>query len=302
VGAGAVTAWRSAQRPDAALVARTVLAVAVGGTGVWAGVLLARSPEWLPWLRPLVVVAAVAAAVGVVLPLVLPTAGAAARAFGLPVAGLALAAGLAAPLASSVQTAATAHSGALPSAGPAVTGGSGPGGRGGLARGPLAGGPFAGPFTGPGGGPAGGTPPAGAPAFGPGRQGGLGGLLDASTPDTALVDLLRADTTSRWAAAAVGSNSAAGVQLASGRPVMAIGGFNGSDPSPTLEEFQAYVAEGQVHYFLSSGSGGRGLGPGGGGGTSSAISAWVAQTFASSTVGGVTVYDLTQPASGAARG
>ncbi len=103
VGAGAVTAWRSAQRPDAALVARTVLAVAVAGTGVWAGVLLARSPEWLPWLRPLVVVAAVAAAVGVVLPLLLPlalpTAGAAARAFGLPVAGLALAAGLAAPLA-----------------------------------------------------------------------------------------------------------------------------------------------------------------------------------------------------------
>jgi hypothetical protein len=84
---------------------------------------------------------------------------------------------------------------------------------------------------------------------------------------------------------------------------MAIGGFNGSDPSPTLEEFQAYVAAGQVHYFLSSGSGGRGgFGPGGGAGTSSAIASWVAETFASSTVGGVTVYDLTQPASGAATG
>ena len=31
--------------------------------------LLARSPEWLPWLRPLVLVASVAAAVGMLLPL-----------------------------------------------------------------------------------------------------------------------------------------------------------------------------------------------------------------------------------------
>ena len=53
-----------------------------------------------------------------------------------------------------------------------------------------------------------------------------------------------------WAAAAVGSNNAAGYQLASGAPVMAIGGFNGTDPSPTLAEFQRYVADRQIHYFI----------------------------------------------------
>jgi hypothetical protein len=149
------------------------------------------------------------------------------------------------------------------------------------------------------------VPGAGGPqAFGRGRAGGLGGLLDTSTPDSALVDLLKQDTTSTWAAAAIGSNSAAGVQLASGRPVMAIGGFNGSDPSPTLAQFQADVAAGKIHYFLGGGGGGRGGfgGPGGGSGTASEISSWVQQNFTARTVGGVTVYDLTQRASGSTAG
>ena len=66
--------------------------------------------------------------------------------------------------------------------------------------------------------------------------------------------LLQADAASyTWVAAAVGSNTAAGYQLASEEPVMAIGGFNGSDPSPTLAEFQAYVADGEIHYFIGGG-------------------------------------------------
>ena len=55
-------------------------------------------------------------------------------------------------------------------------------------------------------------------------------------------------------AAAVGANNAAGYQLASQQPVMAIGGFNGSDPSPTLAQFQQYVADGQVHWFIDGGT------------------------------------------------
>jgi hypothetical protein len=75
-------------------------------------------------------------------------------------------------------------------------------------------------------------------------------------------------------------------------PVLAIGGFNGTDPAPTLAEFQRLVATGQVHYFLS---GGRGFGGGSG---SDQITTWVAQTFTSTTVGNSTVYDLsTAPAS-----
>ena len=43
---------------------------------------------------------------------------------------------------------------------------------------------------------------------------------------------------------------------------MAIGGFNGSDPSPTLAQFKAYVAQGKIHYFIASGGGMMGGGGG----------------------------------------
>ncbi len=78
---------------------------------------------------------------------------------------------------------------------------------------------------------------------------------------------------------------------------MAIGGFNGTDPSPTLAQFQKWVSEGKIHYFI----GGGGLGGFGGGrfggssssGTSSQIAAWVQAHFTATTIGGQTVYDLT---------
>ena len=72
---------------------------------------------------------------------------------------------------------------------------------------------------------------------------------------------------------------------------MAIGGFNGSDPSPTLEQFQQYVADGRIHWFIAGGQGGPG-GMGAGGQTSSQISTWVQQNFPSVTVDGVTLYNL----------
>ena len=125
--------------------------------------------------------------------------------------------------------------------------------------------------------------------------GGLGGLLDASTPNTEVTAALAANAGSfRWVAAAIGSQNAAGLQLGTGLPVMPIGGFNGSDPSPTLAQFEQYVAAGQIHYFVAgSGMGG---GPGGGqSGTGSQISAWVASHFTQVTIGGSTFYDLTKP-------
>ncbi|MBX6391791.1 MAG: glycosyltransferase family 39 protein, partial [Frankia sp.] len=80
----------------------------------------------------------------------------------------------------------------------------------------------------------------------PGGPGGrAGGLLGAATPGDNLVALLRADADDyTWVAATVGANNAAGYQLATGEPVMPVGGFNGTDPSPTLAQFQEYVAEG----------------------------------------------------------
>ena len=119
----------------------------------------------------------------------------------------------------------------------------------------------------------------------------MGGLLDGGTPDAELVALLTQDADRyTWVAAAVGSNSAAGVQLATGRAVMAIGGFNGSDPAPTLEQFQQLVAEGRIHWFLGGGRMGRSMG---GSDTAQQISEWVAQSFPATSAGRTTVYDLT---------
>ena len=79
-----------------------------------------------------------------------------------------------------------------------------------------------------------------------------------------------------------------GVAMLGTESVMPVGGFNGSDPSPTLAQFEKYVANGQVHYFIASG--GAGGGPGGNG--SSAITQWVEANFTAKTVSGVTLYDL----------
>jgi hypothetical protein len=114
--------------------------------------------------------------------------------------------------------------------------------------------------------------------------------LGGSTSNTALDALLARDADRyTWVAAAVGSNMAAGFQLATGYPVMPVGGFNSSDPSPTLAQFQQYVAQGAIHYFI----GGGGF-PGQRGGSSSSrqIADWVQQNFTATTVGGSEVYDL----------
>jgi 4-amino-4-deoxy-L-arabinose transferase-like glycosyltransferase len=266
---GIGVAWTWAQRE--LLAARLALAAATGGTAIWAYVLLDRTLTWHPWLRFIVLSAGLAAATLALAPPSL-------RLMRVALV-LAVASALAAPAAYALQTASTAHSGALPTAGPSGASVLNRGGFGG-ARGGFGGGGFAPPaggFGGPGG-------------FG--GRGGLGGLLDSSTPSAALVALLQKDASSyTWVAAAIGANSAAGPQLASGKPVLAIGGFNGTDPTPTLAQFKQLVAAKKIHYFLAGG------GRGGGSSSASAVSTWVAATFTSQTVGGVTVYDLTTGAS-----
>jgi hypothetical protein len=93
-----------------------------------------------------------------------------------------------------------------------------------------------------------------------------------------------------WAAAAVTANGAAPLQIAAEVPVMAIGGFNGTDPAPSLIEFQELVAQGKVHYFVGSSGGGFG---GGRGGMTNEISTWVQENFQAQTIGSTTIYDLT---------
>ncbi|MFJ7215115.1 glycosyltransferase family 39 protein [Amycolatopsis sp. NPDC098790] len=113
--------------------------------------------------------------------------------------------------------------------------------------------------------------------------GGFGGNPESSS--NAVGELL-AKTTTKWAAATTGSQNAASLELASGKAVIGIGGWSGSDPAPTLDEFKAYVAAGEIEYYID---GGRGGGPGGG---SSEITAWVTANFTATTVDGQTVYDL----------
>jgi len=318
-GIGAVTAWQARRTP----LVRAGLAATVLVTAAWAYVLLDQSPAWLPWLRMVIVACGMAAAAVIVAEHWL---GGSERAVLGAVLPLALAAGLAGPLAYSLDTAATAHTGALPSAGPAAAGafggpGGAPGGAarfGGAGTGPGAGAaPGQGTGTGPAGAPGGasGRPPGGTsgqlpgagtgtgtgtgtgqagrlPSGGraaPGGSGGPGGLAGRTQVSAAIIRLLTSGAAGyRWTAATVGAESAAPFQLASGEPVMAIGGFNGTDAAPTLAQFKAMVAAHEVHYFIAA----NGNTFGGGSGTSAQITAWVAAHFSKQTVGGVTVYNL----------
>ena len=272
VGMGAVTLWR--RRDDVA--SRIGLVAANTATAAWASVLLDRSPTWMPWLRTGVLLLGLGAA------LVVAVTPRLRGRLAVATATVALAIGLAGPAAYSLNTARTAHSGALPSAGPAVVGGRG---------GPGGGGGFGGPRP-TGTGTGGLTAPTGATTGRGGGMGGAGGFLDSSTPGTALVAQLKAGAGGyRWVLATVNSNSAAGYQLATGDPVMAIGGFNGTDPAPTLAEFQALVKAHRIHWFVAGG----GMGSGGTGTTSTQITTWVEAHFKTVTVGGTTLYDLTSP-------
>jgi len=205
-----------------------------------------------------------------------------------------------------LATAATPHTGAIPSAGPAGAGRGGSGGMRGAGRGGAGVQPPGG-FGAPGaagtrnGAPGGSTGDGGFGGFGGRGPGGAGGILGSPTPSAELTTLLTQDAGSySWVAAAVGSNNAAGYQLATEEPVMAVGGFNGTDPAPTLAQFQALVAAKKIHYFVGGGTamGGRGASTDTGGSDDAArIAAWVQENFAPTTVGGTTVYDLTKAAS-----
>jgi 4-amino-4-deoxy-L-arabinose transferase-like glycosyltransferase len=249
VGISVSELWRGKEH----LVPRIVLAIMAAATGVWAFILLDRTPDWLPALRWIVLAGSV-----VVAAMLAVGAHRLGRAVVVLVAAVALF-GLAGPTAFSIYNVAHSHSGPGTMSGPSR--GSGFGGPGG-------GGPGA-PFGGPGG-------------RGPGR---------AEADNAALAQLVEG-IDSRWAAASVGSFAVSGLELKTGASIMAIGGFAGSDDSPTLSQFQAYVADHQVRYFIGSDRGGpphRKSGPG------QEITAWVQQNFTPIDVGGTTVYDLSQP-------
>ncbi|NUT71865.1 glycosyltransferase family 39 protein [Pseudarthrobacter sp. C4D7] len=281
-GLGSVLLWQRRQQ----LAAGMLLSLAVAAAALTAFFLLGTTSAYGPWLRWLVLVAGLAAAAGAGLN-GLPGIGSIQRtSLQRTTAALAVAASLAGPLAFSVSTASMAHSGAIVSAGPtsgfgaAAAGapagarnsriGSGPNGAGSAAQG------FRQPRS------QGGT------GF-TGGGGGMGGLLGAPTPSASLVTALKTDAPRyTWAAAVVGANNAAGYQLATELPVMAVGGFNCTDPSPTLAQFQDLVAQGKIHYFIAGGT----MRATSGSDAASRIATWVAGNFQAQSIDGTTVYLL----------
>ena len=282
-------AGRELWRGRASHLARLSLAAMIAVTAGWSWYLLDRdAASWLPWLRWTVLVggilgaALLAASVGTLKKYAV---------IGLLVGSITALGGTAAY---TVATIGSAHTGSTPTAGPAVAGSATRGGFGGGAGGFAGGERPSGTFDGtrpdttgtvPGAGT--GSTTATAPSGGMGGTGGMGG---STSTNAALVTLLN-NTTSRWSAAVVSAQSASGYILSTDTAVMAIGGFTGSDNSPTLAQFQAYVAAGDIKYFIADGSGGMG-GQSGTTSAASAITAWVTAHYQATTVGGVTVYDL----------
>jgi 4-amino-4-deoxy-L-arabinose transferase-like glycosyltransferase len=247
VGISAVELWRGRQF----LKPRIVLAAMIAATGVWAFILLDRTPDWLPALRWIVVAGSVV--VAAVLAVGVHRLGRAAVVLATAAALL----GLAAPTAFAIYNVTHAHSGPGTMSGPSRDTGFGGGGPGGP------GGSFGG--RGPGGG----------------------------HEDNEVLAQLLEGADNRWAAASIGSMGVSGLELKTGTSLMAIGGFTGSDNSPTLAQFQSYVADHEVRYFI--GSDHRGGPPHGKSGPSEEITAWVKQKFTPIDVGGTTVYDLNAP-------
>ncbi|MFD4249516.1 ArnT family glycosyltransferase [Amycolatopsis thermoflava] len=225
-------AGRALWQGRANFAARAVLAGLVAVTAVWDYILLARTPDYLPWLKFVVAALGLLVSTGLLagvtqfrrIGAVLVTA--AVLVFGLGGAAY------------GVTTASVAHNGSTPASGPGTSAMSG---------------------------------------MGPGRE-----------SSSAELTTLLSQTTTKWAAAVSGSQQAASLELATGKAVIAIGGWDGSDASPTLEQFQAYVAAGEIKYYIADGQGMRGAGET----SSSEIQAWVEANFTATTIGGTTVYVL----------
>ncbi|MBT2567699.1 glycosyltransferase family 39 protein [Arthrobacter sp. ISL-85] len=285
VGIGAVELWRGREYWPA----RIVLAGTILGTSIWSAVLLGRDASWLPWLRIAVIILGVLAAAGILVPVdALGTAGRFKRAGAAAVVVVSLLAGGLGAGAWTLATAATAHSGSIPASGPAGSSAGGFGNRATGFRGDRTDGTDAATGTGRF------DPGFGGAAAGPG---GAGGGPGGEGPADAAVTALLSSTTTKWSAIVSGASQAASLELATNTNVIALGGWNGGDPYPTLAEFQDMVSRGEIGYYIQGGGmGGEGRGGGGmsGRGGNSEVAAWVQANFQAQTVGNSTVYDLTK--------
>jgi hypothetical protein len=136
------------------------------------------------------------------------------------------------------------------------------------------------------------------PMAGPGRAAyttepvaprALGGSFlgaDAPIPDAVVTTLAANSAEYRWAAATLGARAAAAYQLRVGAPVLAIGGYKGTDPMPTLDQFIAMVHNREIHWFIPGGI--HGL-------EGTRIEAWVRSHLEPTPVAGYILYNLDMP-------
>jgi 4-amino-4-deoxy-L-arabinose transferase-like glycosyltransferase len=218
-----------------------VLPGSVLGSALWAAALLGRTPSYDPGLSTAIVIVGAVSAAGLAIVLYRPS-GAPLAAVPAVVASAALLAG---PAAYSLTTVGTPVAG-LASAGPL------PGGRLIGQSAPASSGSGSPPRLESGEPPStDNTPKGGLPSLKAGT--GFGAVQDVSPQ---LVTYLTSHQGhAKFLLAVAGSDAAAGFILATGKPVIAMGGFLGTDPAPTLDEFKRLVAAGEVHYVLVVNSG-----------------------------------------------
>jgi 4-amino-4-deoxy-L-arabinose transferase-like glycosyltransferase len=295
VAIGGVTLWRQRER----LWARAALALGVLASAAWSWALLDRTPGWESWLRVLIILSAVLAVIGL---LGAPRLRAARRRTAIATATLALVACLSGSVAYSAQTITTAHTGSVPSAGPSSgANGGGFGGRGG--------------------------------GGGGGESTQSSALVKALESNAGSYRWVAAVSGSQSAASlelatrgdpvmAIGGfdNEGGNLTLAQFKADVAkgeihyyiaggtggggggptLGGATGARPSGATPPTGGFPGAGGSGRFPGGRTGagrlrlGTGGGPGGPSSSSSAITTWVKAHYKAVTIGGQTVYDLTQ--------
>jgi 4-amino-4-deoxy-L-arabinose transferase-like glycosyltransferase len=255
-----------------------ILDATIAGTA-WLSVdLLNRTPDFAPALATVVPVAAAVAIIASVALRLPSSRSRIALAVAAVAATVALGAG---PAAYSVATVGRSLDGNNVLAGPSsiAQGGFGGGGGGGSRGGSGGGTPPAGmtgtPPTQAGSGSGSSSSSVGqlfnsdsAQAGGGAPSGGMGG--GGSTVSSQLITYLEAHQGSaKYLVAVSGSQASAPIIIATGKAVVTMGGFSGSDPAPTLAQLKQMVSSGQLKYVLLGGGGGMGRGG------SSDITQWV---------------------------
>ncbi|MFI5592336.1 ArnT family glycosyltransferase [Amycolatopsis sp. NPDC051758] len=276
--AGLARFWR-AYRGDGAA-GWLLLPAAVALTAVWAFVLASRDPSWQGWTRWAVLVAGVVTVVA----LLAARLAAARRAVLSRVSlVLGLVTVLLVPAVWSTATAATGENlGVMPAAGPSGGfGGMRPGGTGGPSGFPGAGDlpQLPGGTGGFPGGTGAGFPGGGRPEMpGGGGFGAMMGAMDGKLTDEQrrVLDYAKQHSGGAEITLAVdGSATAvAGFIIGSDETVIGMGGFSGSDDSPSVGQLRQWTAEGKLKFVLGGSGGGM---PGMSGGAGQRRQQWIEQ-------------------------